>query len=326
MDSTRETRRVALLAYPDVSSLDIAGPGEVFAALSFWFQMNKPEEASPYETVIVAPEVGPVHTCQGVTLHATVACRDLQKPVDTLIVPGGIGFEKAARNPVIREFLSVWAPRVRRLAAGCSGSIILAENGLLDGRRATTHWDAMHLLQEYESVEVEPDRIFVKDGNVYTSAGLAASIDLALTFVEEDIGPKTAFDVARHFILYMKRPSREPQLSAPLAAQAPRQLSVRALQLFIASNVGEDLSVPALAERMSMSVRNFTRVFTRETGVSPGRFVRRVRVEAARRRLEGTADGIDQIAWECGFGTAENMRRVFHAELSVAPVQYRRAS
>ncbi len=324
MDSLRETRRVAILAYPDVSSLDVAGPGEAFAALTFWFQMNEPGEAPPYETIVVAPEAGPVTTCQGVTLYAAVACRDLEGPVDTLIVAGGIGFARAAKDPEIQAFLAQWAPRVRRLASGCSGSLILAEAGLLAGRRATTHWDAMDLLAQYE--DVEPDRIFVRDGNVYTSAGVTASIDLALAFIEEDIGPNTAYEVAKHFILYLKRPSRQPQLSAPLASQAPRHLSVRTLQLYIASNVGDDLSIPALAERMSMSIRNFTRVFTREAGVSPGKFVRQVRVESTRRRLEQTAEGVDQIAWECGFGNAENMRRVFQAELSLAPVQYRQAS
>lgn len=326
MDSNRTPRRIAVLAYPDVSSLDVAGPGEVFQALTFWFQMNEPDQVPPYEVVVVAPEAGPVESCQGVTLYASVACRDLEGPIDTLLVAGGIGFQNAARNPEIQSFLAKWAPKVRRLAAGCSGALILAEAGLLDGRRATTHWDAMDLLATYDAIELEPDRIFVKDGSVYTCAGVTASIDLALAFVEEDIGPKTAYDVARHFILYLKRPSRQPQLSAPLASQAPRQLSIRTLQLFIASNPGEDLSVPTLAEKMTMSVRNFTRVFTREVGVSPGKFVRKVRVEAARRRLEETSHGIDQIAWECGFGNAENMRRVFQAELSLAPIEYRQAS
>lgn len=320
------TRRIAILLYPDVAGLDASVPCEIFGGTKLWYALNRPDRPVPYEIIVVAPEAGPVPTYQGMTLHAPQACAELEGPIDTVWVPGGLGFEKAGRDPVIQDFLVKWAPRVNRLAAGCTGALVLAEAGLLDGRRATTHWDAVERLRAFGRIDVEPDRIFVRDGGVYTSAGVTASIDLALAFIEEDLGALTAWEVAKHLVLYVQRPSRQPQLSAPLVAQAPRQLSLRSLQLYIASHPGEDLSLPALAGKMAMSVRNFARVFARETGTSPGRFVKQVRIEAARRKLEETALGIDQIAWECGFGNAENMRRVFQAELSVAPVQYRRAS
>jgi transcriptional regulator GlxA family with amidase domain len=216
------------------------------------------------------------------------------------------------------------APRVRRLGSVCSGAFLLAEAGLLDGRRATTHWGWCKVLAErHPAVRVDPDPIFVRDGNVYTSAGVTAGMDLALALVEEDHGRALALQVARQLVLFLRRPGGQSQFSAQLAVQSADREPLRDLQAWIAEHPGLDLSVPSLARRVAMSPRNFARVFARELGTTPARFVERVRVEAARRRLEESAHGVDMVAAECGFGTAESMRRAFLRTLHVPPSAYR---
>jgi transcriptional regulator GlxA family with amidase domain len=206
----------------------------------------------------------------------------------------------------------------------CTGAFVLAEAGLLDGRRATTHWEWCDALAaRFPRVQVDRDPIFVRDGNVYTSAGVTAGMDLALALVEEDHGRALALEVARQMVLFLRRPGGQSQFSAALAAQSADREPLRDLQAWIAEDPGRDCSVPALARRVAMSPRNFARVFTREVGSTPGQFVERMRVEAARRRLEESADGVDNIASRCGFGTAETMRRAFLRTLRVPPSAYR---
>jgi transcriptional regulator GlxA family with amidase domain len=215
-------------------------------------------------------------------------------------------------------------PRVRRFGSVCTGAFILAEAGLLDGRRATTHWGSCALLaQRYPRVSVDPNPIFVRDGNVYTSAGVTAGMDLALALVEEDHGHEVALGVARELVLFLRRPGGQSQFSAQLAVQSADRAPLRDLQAWIADNLGGDLSVPALAAHAAMSPRNFARVFTQEVGVTPARFVEQARVEAACRRLEESANGVDAIAAECGFGSTESMRRAFLRRLRVPPSAYR---
>jgi transcriptional regulator GlxA family with amidase domain len=202
--------------------------------------------------------------------------------------------------------------------------MILASAGLLDGKRATTHWASCPLLaKRYPKVTVEPDPIFVRDGRMYTSAGVTAGMDLALALVEQDFGCDIALAVARRLVLFLKRPGGQSQFSTHLAVQTSDREPMRDLQAWIADHVAVDLSVPVLADRLAMSPRHFGRVFTRDVGVSPARFVERVRVEAARRRLEESTDSIIRIADTCGFGTAESMRRAFLNAISVAPSEYR---
>jgi transcriptional regulator GlxA family with amidase domain len=216
------------------------------------------------------------------------------------------------------------APNVRRIGSVCSGAFILAEAGLLDGRRATTHWGwCKELAQRYPRVKVDPDPIFVRDGSIYTSAGVTAGMDLALALVEEDHGRELALRVARQLVLFLRRPGGQSQFSAQLAVQAADREPLRELQAWIADHLNQDLSVEALADRVAMSPRNFARVFSREVGVTPARFVEQARVEAARRRLEESAHGVDAIASQCGFGTAESMRRAFLRRLHVPPSAYR---
>jgi transcriptional regulator GlxA family with amidase domain len=216
------------------------------------------------------------------------------------------------------------APRVRRLGAICTGSFVLAEAGLLDGRRVTTHWAwGTELARRYPRVLVDADPIFIRDGNIYTSAGVTAGMDLALALVEEDYGREAALQVARELVLYLRRPGGQSQFSTLLVAQESNREPLRELQTWIVEHVDADLSVSALARRMAMSPRHFARVFTHAVGMTPGQFVEKVRIEAARRRLEESPHGVKTIAADCGFGSADTMRRAFLRTLRVAPVAYR---
>jgi transcriptional regulator GlxA family with amidase domain len=207
----------------------------------------------------------------------------------------------------------------------CTGVFLLAEAGLLDGRKATTHWAyCAALAARYPRIVVDPDPIFVRDGNIATSAGVTAGIDLALALVEEDLGREAALDVARQLVVFLRRPGNQAQFSAQLAGQLASREPLRDVQQWIADHPAADLSVQALASQASLSPRQFARAFAAEVGVPPGRYVDRVRLETARRRLEDTADGIEQTARSCGYGTQEAMRRAFVRALGVSPGEYRR--
>jgi transcriptional regulator GlxA family with amidase domain len=216
------------------------------------------------------------------------------------------------------------AVEVRRLGAVCVGVFLLAEAGLLNGRRATTHWKfGRELATLYPGVRVEHDPLWVRDGNVYTSAGISAGIDLALAWVEEDCGAGLAHEAARELVLFLRRPGGQPQVSVSLASQASEMTSIRELQIWIAEHLGTRLSVEDLADRMSMSIRNFERVFTREVGTTPSQYVLQMRVEAARRQLERTDGGLKQVASAAGFGSVDVMRRAFVRLLGITPRRYR---
>ena len=318
-----ETRRVAVVAFPDVQVLDVVGPLEVFAIAARLLELGG-RTTPAYAVEIVATRAGVLATSSGLGLVAARSLKQVRGGLDTLLVAGGIGTQAAMQDQGLLAALRRLAPRVRRLGSVCSGAFVLAEAGLLDGRRATTHWQSCDALgARFPRVRVDPDPIFVRDGNVYTSAGVTAGMDLALALVEEDHGRALALEVARQMVLFLRRPGGQSQFSAALAAQAADREPLRDLQAWIAEDPGRDCSVPALARRVAMSPRNFARVFTREVGTTPGQFVERVRVEAARRRLEESADGVDNIASRCGFGTAETMRRAFLRTLHVPTSAYR---
>jgi transcriptional regulator GlxA family with amidase domain len=305
-------RRIVVLAFPAVQSLDVAGPVEVFAA------------AGDYDVEVVAPESGQVAAHSGLVLWADRALADVDGPVDTLLIAGGEGTPAVMADAGVLANVRRLAGDSSRLASVCSGAFVLAEAGLLDGRRATTHWGSCELLARmYPSVTVEPDSIFVRDGDVWTSAGVTAGIDLALSMVEDDLGRATALEVARRLVVFLKRPGGQSQFSAQLAGQFADRAPLRELQGWIADHVDEDLSVERLAAEVAMSERNFSRAFHREVGVTPARFVERTRVDAARRHLEESTTSIDEVARRCGFGTAETMRRTFLRVLGVTPSDYR---
>ena len=305
-------RRVVIVAFPDVQSLDVTGPAEVFAA-------------GGYRVEIVAPTAGVVRASSGIALWADRSLADVRGPIDTLVVAGGAGTRAVMDDEGFVARIRRLAPKCRRVSSVCSGAFVLAAAGLLDGRRATTHWGWCDLLAEsFPTVTVEPDRIFVRDGDVWTSAGVTAGIDLALAMVEDDQGRDVALGVARLLVVFLKRPGGQSQFSAQLAGQLAERQPLGDLQGWIADHLDEDLSVERLADRAAMSVRNFSRTFAREVGVTPARFVERVRVEGARRLLEESTLSVDEIARRCGFGTAETMRRTFLRGLHVTPTEYRR--
>ena len=319
-----KARRIVLVAFPGAQILDVTGPLEVFSNANRQAREHQPGRPDPYRVELAATRRGPFETSSGVALVAQHALRTLRGPIDTLLIAGGEGTQTALRDEDLIAWIRRAGPRARRLASVCSGAFLLAHAGLLDGRRATTHWRSCDLLARlYPKVRVEVDPIFVRHGRVYTSAGVCAGLDLALALVEEDLGRETALAVAQHLVVFLKRPGGQSQFSAQLRAQLPERETLRDLEAWIAEHPEADLSVDSLAARVAMSPRNFARVFARDIGTTPARYVEHARVEAARRRLEESDASIDKIAETCGFGSAETLRRAFQRGLSVSPSDYR---
>jgi transcriptional regulator GlxA family with amidase domain len=320
----RRPRRVAILAFPQVQSLDVTGPLEVFDAATRLLRASASRDPG-YEVLVVSRGGGPVRSTSGLALVPHAALEQVTAPLHTLIVAGGTGHRRAAEDAGTLEWIADTARRARRTASVCTGAFLLARAGLLSGRRATTHWSwAERLKHDHPDVLVDPEPIFIRDGRVWTSAGVTAGMDLALALVEEDHDRELALAIARQLVLFLRRPGNQTQFSATLAAQEPERESLREVQRYVVEHVSENLSVEALAERAHMSPRNFARAFAAETGITPGRYVERVRLEAARRALEDSAEPVASVAAKCGFGTAETMRRAFLRALGVAPAEYRR--
>lgn len=319
-----DTRRIVLAAFPGAQILDISGPLEVFATATREVTERDPRALPPYRVEVVATRSGPLPTSSGIEVVARRSVKRVQGRIDTLIVAGGVGTEDAVNDDVLIGWIAKTGPRARRLASVCTGAFLLAHAGLLEGRRATTHWRSCDLLARlYPNVHVESDPIFVRDGRVYSSAGVCAGMDLALALVEEDLGREIALAVAQRLVIFLKRPGGQSQFSVQLAAQAAEREPLRDLQAWIADHPNTDLSVESLARRSGMSPRNFARVFAAEVGATPARYVERTRVEAARRHLEESDAPVEQVARDCGFGTPETMRRSFIRTLNVSPTDYR---
>ncbi len=313
-----QPRRIVIVAFPDVQCLDVTGPAEVFS-------LAERASAQPaYRLELVAPGGDRLRTSSGLELVPSGSLEDCRGPIDTLVVAGGLGTREAARDEPLISWLRLAARRSRRVTSVCTGAFLLARAGLLDGRRATTHWaSCAALARSYPAVDVHPDPIFVRDGNVYTSAGVTAGIDLALALVEEDLGGRAALAVARDLVLFIRRPGGQAQFSSGLSGQDAERPSVRDLQGWIADHLDADLSVGALAQRAFMSERNFARVFSREVGVTPAAHVSALRLERARTLLESTDLQLEEVARRCGFGTVETLRRVLRRALHVSPSDYR---
>lgn len=316
-----EARRVVVVLYPGVQLLDVAGPVDVFVAAD----RLRRRARTTYTVELVAHRPGAIRTFAEVDVVPHRRFQDVKGPIDTLVVPGGEGSDAALADRRLIAWVGATARKARRVMGVCSGAFLLAEAGLLDGRRAATHWMvARELARRYPRVRVEPDRIFVRDGAVWTSAGVTAGMDLALALVEDDHGRALAVAVARALVMFVKRPGGQSQFSAPLSVQAAERPGLRDLQAWITEHPSADLSVDVLARRSAMSIRNFARAFRRDVGVSPARFVERIRVEAARRQIEDSSVGLDDVASRAGFRTAEVMRRAFHRTVHVSPAAYRR--
>ncbi|MEV1019624.1 GlxA family transcriptional regulator [Streptomyces sp. NPDC050264] len=314
----RTDRVVLVLLFDDVQSLDVTGPVEVFAGAT----LAAGSATAGYRVRTASLDGAPVRTSSGLTLVPDHALSDAPAP-HTVLVPGGQGTRRP--DPRLIDWLRENAPHAQRIVSVCTGAILLARAGLLDGRRATTHWAYCdRLARDHPAIDVDPDPIYVRDGNVATSAGVTAGIDLALALVEEDHGRDTALTIARHLVVFLRRPGNQAQFSAQLAAQTARREPLREVQQWITEHPGDDLSVESMAARARLSPRHFARAFQSETGLTPGKYVERVRVEHARRLLEDTTDGVEEISRASGYGTPEAMRRAFLKALGTPPAEYRR--
>ncbi|MCF6386501.1 GlxA family transcriptional regulator [Mycobacterium sp. MBM] len=315
-------RSVVLLGYPGVQALDLVGPFEVFTGATIALA-GQGRHGDGYDIVIASPDGSPASTWNGLQI---VAQPLPQTAADTVVVPGGVGIDDLRRDPEVLDWLRTAGVTARRVVSVCTGAFLVAEAGLLDGCRATTHWAfADRLAAEFPSLSVDPDPIFVRSSDtVWTAAGVTAGIDLALSLVEDDHGTEVAQTVARWLVLYLRRPGGQTQFAAPVWVPRAKRAPIRDVQEYIESQPGAAHSIGALARRAAMSPRHFTRVFTHEVGEAPGSYVERVRTEAARRQLEETDDTVTAIAARCGFGSAETMRRNFVRRVGVSPDHYRR--
>ena len=319
MASTSRPRRIVILAFPGVQPLDVIGPAEVFTGADALV------DGGAYTVEVVAKTSGPITTRGGgyslMPKTTTDRCRG---PIDTLVVAGGVGVLKAEHDAALIRWIRSAARRSRRITSVCSGSFLLARAGLLEGKTVTTHWaSTAELARRHPELTVDPKPIFVRDGNIWTSAGVTSGMDLSLALVEEDLGREVAIEIARWLVLFLQRPGGQAQFSSHLTAQLAERRPLRDLQAWIADNLDADLRVEALAERAAMSPRNFARFFRRETGMTPAAYVEVLRVERARQLLEEAGDPVDLVADRCGFGTPETMRRAFARRVGVAPAQYR---
>ena len=320
------TRRILFVAGPGTEILDLVGPLQVFARASDMYCRANPGRFPIYsvEVVGISSRRSLVANC-GLHFAADMTYRQVRGRIDTLLVAGGDAIEQNKVTPAAVRWLRTIAGRTRRVGSVCTGAMLLARAGLLEGRRATTHWNwCQTLIKRAPRTEVDPDPIFVRDENVYTSAGVTAGMDLALALVEEDHGSALALQVARNLVLYLRRPGGQSQFSAALSLQLTDRKPLLELEAWVLDNLNKPLTVPALAQRVAMSPRNFARVFTQEMKTTPAKFVERLRVEAARRRLEESQNSMETIAAECGFANVNSMRNVFQRTLRIPPGHYRR--
>lgn len=326
MRRSKETQRlIVVLAFEGVQLLDVAGPVQTFASAN---EMMK--DVAPYRIIVVSRRGGLVRTSAGLSLLTEPLRRAVGKArIDTLLIPGGPGVHEALKDRSTIGWVCKQFPTAVRIASVCTGAFLLAETGLLKGRRATTHWKSCNRLQErYPDIHVDRDPIYVREGRIWTSAGVTAGIDLSLALIEEDLGRSLAMQVARNLVVFLNRPGGQSQFSAALEAQAaaadgnaPNHFAP--LHGWIAEHLTGDLRVERLAEQAGMSPRTFARVYAAKMGVTPARMVERIRVEAVRRILEETDTPIKRVAAECGFGKEERLRRAFARQVGTTPAEYR---
>ncbi|WP_181708277.1 GlxA family transcriptional regulator [Chthonobacter rhizosphaerae] len=301
----------------NVHSLEVAGLMDVFA------EANTPAGQRFYDVRIIAEETRPICCGSGMRLLPDSDYKALPGAPDTLLVAGSVGIPDIPNTGVL-EWLARTGPRARRFGSVCTGAFLLGDAGLLDGRRVTTHWQYAALLAErFPEAIVDSDRLFVRDDVLITSAGSSAAIDLGLSLVEEDLGRAVSLYVARRLVVYLKRPGDQSQFSIHLLAQGADRTRLYDVQQHILNHPAADLSVSALASVAAMSARNFTRVFTKEVGISPSEYVNLARIDVARSLLEGTSLSIGTIAAKSGFGSVRAMRRAFLARLGATPAEYR---
>lgn len=319
MSTQFSIKTIGLLAYDDMQPLDLAGPLDVFGAAN-----ARASGAPPYRLCILGLGANAVHAENGLVVVPTHTLDDAP-PLDTLLIPGGVGARHGInRNARLLSWLRDRAKHTRRIVTVCTGAYVLAATGLLDGRRVTTHWNyASDLAHRYPALRVEADRLFLRDGCFATSGGLTAGMDLALALLEEDLGAPAALAVARHLVMYMKRPGNQAQFSAPLAAQAQGDRRMGALVDWLLAHLDGDTSIEHMAGRVAMSARHFRRVFAETFDTTPARFVEKLRLEQACMRLTQSKASIERIAAGVGFNSADAFRRAFRARYGASPNEYR---
>jgi transcriptional regulator GlxA family with amidase domain len=310
---------IGMLLFPGFQMLDIAGPGDAFAEVEILSGGQ-----SKYEMLTVGTTRKPVQSASGFTMMPDRTIFDPCPHFDTLIVPGGLGVFQVLEDTTLIDWIKEQVGDCRRVGAICNGVFALGAAGLLNGKTVTTHWmDAANLATMFKRALVEPDRIYIKDGPIYTTAGVTAGIDLALALIEEDCGKKMALDVARYLVVYLRRSGGQSQFSPLLETQAAPDSVIGAVQSYIRDHIDADHTLSSIAEHMKMSTRNLSRVFKTECGVTAMNFVTDARIDAARRCLESTELGLKDIAQRCGFENEDGMRRIFVRRLAVSPAEYR---
>ena len=322
----RRERRIGIFVYDGVMALDAVGPADVFGLANVMCRDEDPAAGQQYHVRFVALRRGPISTVTGFRITADFSIQDANPAFDTLIVPGGYEHHYAdavLALPEVNAWLRRAARQSRRVASVCTGALILAKLGLLSGRRATTHWMFCDRLQaDFPTVHVEPDSLWIKDGKVYTSAGITAGMDLALALVEEDLGRRFALELARALVMFLKRPGGQSQFSSELISQLASPDRLEDLVEWIRDHLDRPLTIEELARRSKMSARNFQRVFTRQCGMPPAKFIERLRVERARVIIEDTGLSMAEIAGKSGFDSEQRMRRSFKRVLGINPADH----
>lgn len=320
----KRERLVVVVVFDQVDLLDVTGLPEVFSLVD-----RELTEPSGYQVLLVARSMEPVRTSAGVRVLPDATFDDVRdRSIDTVLVPGGVHVDDRRRvtalvDPDVVDVIRDLASRTRRIASVCVGAHILAATGLLDGKRATTHWStARQLAEEYPDITVDADPIFIRDGDVWTAAGISSCLDLALALVADDFGDELAQRVARQLVVYLKRPSGQSQFSVPLETVSTSR-RVDDLRLHIAGHLASSLTVGDLAETLHVSERQLTRIFKQELGMTPAAYVESARLEAARNRLETTDETLARVAGLCGFGSVDTLNRAFRRALNVTPNEYR---
>ena len=314
------TRRIALLVLPGGHLMSLAGPLDVFTRAAMALNRAGKRRSPAYEVELLTSDETPLLTGPGFGLVGGRRWTEAHDPIDTLLILASSNIVQSRIDPELLAWIRARAGHIRRIGSICAGAFFLAATGILDGRQATTHWELADVLaRRYPRVSVDGDRIFTQDGNIWTSAGVSAGVDLALAMVEEDHGHALALEIARRLVLFMRRGGGQSQFSTQLAAQAADHQPIRELIAWISEHLDADLSVPALARRIGMSERNFSRVFTQQVSSTPARFVARLRTEAAKAKIAATPEKLESIAQSSGFGDGETLRRHLHADMATPP-------
>jgi transcriptional regulator GlxA family with amidase domain len=317
---------VVIVVFPDCLALDVVGASDVFSCANKIINLNSKNALKGYEIIIAsATEELEIVTESGLVINCKTSVYNIKEKIDTLIIGGFSSHANWGAYPAFVTWLKNKKVSIRRICSVCVGAFVLAEAGFLTDKKATTHWYFLEKLKySYDNILVENNPIFVKDGNIYTSAGASTGIDLTLALVEEDLGRKISLQIAQSLVLYLKRPGNQSQFSIFLKHQLSDKKGIRDVQEWIMGNLKENLDVQTLSDKAMMSPRNFARVFVTETGLTPGKYIERLRVEASKKYLEETEFSFDFIAKECGLGSVETMRRIFLRTLNVSPFEYRK--